>query len=93
MGQEVYNPPGVAGWPNGRAWINSTTIVARHKFVNEIALGNEGPLKFRSNLSASTTPEELGFALLGLMSIKGIKADDVGRMAASFLRQPQAQLG
>jgi uncharacterized protein (DUF1800 family) len=29
MGQSLYAPPSVAGWDWGRAWINSTTLLAR----------------------------------------------------------------
>lgn len=29
MGQEIYEPPNVAGWPGGRAWINTTTFFSR----------------------------------------------------------------
>ena len=29
MGQSLYAPPSVAGWEWGRAWINSTTLLAR----------------------------------------------------------------
>ena len=33
MGQSLYAPPSVAGWDWGRAWINSTTMLARANFV------------------------------------------------------------
>jgi hypothetical protein len=33
MGQSLYAPPSVAGWEWGRAWINSTTMVARANMV------------------------------------------------------------
>ncbi|WP_428388107.1 DUF1800 domain-containing protein [Mucisphaera sp.] len=29
MGQSVFDPPSVAGWPVGRAWINTSTLFAR----------------------------------------------------------------
>jgi len=29
MGQQVYSPPDVGGWPGNRSWINSTTYYAR----------------------------------------------------------------
>lgn len=34
MGQLLYFPPNVRGWVGGRNWINSTTLAARHQFVN-----------------------------------------------------------
>src|SRR5262249_49588794 len=33
MGQSLYAPPSVAGWEWGRAWINSTTLLARANLV------------------------------------------------------------
>jgi uncharacterized protein (DUF1800 family) len=33
MGQNLYAPPSVAGWEWGRAWINSTTMLARANLV------------------------------------------------------------
>jgi uncharacterized protein (DUF1800 family) len=29
MGQELYNPPHVGGWPSGRGWINPSTLLER----------------------------------------------------------------
>lgn len=29
MGQELFQPPNVAGWPGGRTWISSSTLFAR----------------------------------------------------------------
>lgn len=29
MGQELFNPPNVAGWPGGRTWINTATLYVR----------------------------------------------------------------
>jgi uncharacterized protein (DUF1800 family) len=33
MGQSLYAPPSVAGWEWGRAWINSTTMLARANLI------------------------------------------------------------
>jgi uncharacterized protein (DUF1800 family) len=33
MGQVLFDPPDVAGWPNNDAWISSNTIIARINFV------------------------------------------------------------
>jgi uncharacterized protein (DUF1800 family) len=34
MGQALFNPPNVAGWPAGTSWINSSTLLTRVNFVN-----------------------------------------------------------
>lgn len=33
MGQLLFYPPNVKGWPGGRAWINSSTLVARANLI------------------------------------------------------------
>jgi uncharacterized protein (DUF1800 family) len=38
MGQELLNPPNVAGWPGGRDWINTRTLLARVNFSSQITL-------------------------------------------------------
>jgi hypothetical protein len=41
MGQVLFEPPNVAGWPGGAAWLNSATIFARLNFLNAITGGAE----------------------------------------------------
>jgi uncharacterized protein (DUF1800 family) len=36
MGQTIFNPPNVAGWPGGRAWLNSGTWIERLNFANAV---------------------------------------------------------
>jgi uncharacterized protein (DUF1800 family) len=33
MGQSLFDPPDVGGWPNNEAWISSSTVVERVNFV------------------------------------------------------------
>jgi uncharacterized protein (DUF1800 family) len=49
LGQDVFDPPNVKGWPGGEAWINSATLLGRKQFLARIgqdagrgALGNGG---------------------------------------------------
>jgi uncharacterized protein (DUF1800 family) len=39
MGQELFAPPNVKGWPGGKAWLNTATLLARHNFAQALALG------------------------------------------------------
>lgn len=41
MGQELFNPFDVSGWPEGAEWINSSTLLNRLNFVNAVAKGNK----------------------------------------------------
>lgn len=43
MGQDILNPPNVAGWPGGRAWINPSTLLARFNFANRLSSARGQP--------------------------------------------------
>ena len=36
MGQVLFDPPDVGGWPNNEAWISSNSVVARVNFVGAV---------------------------------------------------------
>jgi uncharacterized protein (DUF1800 family) len=36
MGQMLFDPPDVGGWPNNDAWISSNTVIARINFANAV---------------------------------------------------------
>jgi uncharacterized protein (DUF1800 family) len=35
MGQNLFAPPNVRGWPGGEAWINTQTLLARKQFLEQ----------------------------------------------------------
>src|SRR5262249_25856374 len=37
MGQPLFAPPNVKGWPGGKNWLNTSTVLARHNFALDIA--------------------------------------------------------
>jgi hypothetical protein len=39
MGQDLFYPPNVGGWNEGRAWLGSRTIIARANFAATLAQG------------------------------------------------------
>jgi hypothetical protein len=39
MGQELFAPPNVKGWPGGKAWLNTSTVLARNNFAEQVASG------------------------------------------------------
>ncbi len=60
LGQEIFNPPNVAGWPGYRAWLNESTLTARWKFCGSVAyfLSTKEPLRENlRNLAISLTNE------------------------------------
>ncbi len=39
MGQEVFNPPNVAGWPGGKSWVNTSTMFIRQNLATYLITG------------------------------------------------------
>lgn len=74
MGQNLFSPPNVRGWPGGDAWINTHTLLARKQFL-ERALGGTPSGKS----SADATMEE---SMPGSM-----KAEDAPRRRLQMLEQ------
>lgn len=46
MGQVLFHPPNVAGWPGQAAWIDSSTLFARINFANLITSTRATSLRF-----------------------------------------------
>ncbi len=42
MGQNLFSPPNVRGWPGGEAWINTQTLLARKQFLERGLSGRSG---------------------------------------------------
>jgi len=36
LGEDLFSPPNVKGWPGGDAWINSSTLLARKQFTERL---------------------------------------------------------
>lgn len=68
LGQNLFAPPNVKGWPGGEAWINSSTLLARKQFLARV---------FRDDdpRTAMTAPER--------MNMKGAGAVDNARERAA----------
>ncbi len=41
LGQDLFAPPNVKGWPGGDAWISSTTLLVRRQMVERLFRTNE----------------------------------------------------
>ncbi|PTT02391.1 DUF1800 domain-containing protein [Pedobacter sp. HMWF019] len=52
LGQYLFNPPNVAGWPGGRSWIDSSSLMLRMKIPSLVL--NDGLIDF----NAKADPEE-----------------------------------
>lgn len=45
LGQDLFSPPNVRGWPGGEAWINSTTLLARRQFLERLFRVDESRMR------------------------------------------------
>jgi uncharacterized protein (DUF1800 family) len=54
LGQNLFSPPNVKGWPGGEAWINSTTLLARKQFLDRVFRSEA--VRPMSTMAANTTP-------------------------------------
>jgi uncharacterized protein (DUF1800 family) len=41
LGQDLFYPPNVGGWPGGRAWLSTRSIIGRHNLAMALVGGNE----------------------------------------------------
>jgi uncharacterized protein (DUF1800 family) len=40
MGQHLFAPPNVKGWPGGPSWLNTSTVLQRDNFAGAVAMGS-----------------------------------------------------
>jgi uncharacterized protein (DUF1800 family) len=63
MGQALYEPPNVAGWPLGANWFSTSTMLARSNFAATLASSQKGFLAANLQPGASS-PQALMAAML-----------------------------
>ncbi len=48
LGQDLFNPPNVGGWPGGRSWLSARSLIARANFVTALidgrGVGRDAPV-------------------------------------------------
>lgn len=64
MGQDLFDPPNVAGWPGGAAWLNSNSWLQRVNFVNGIATRRKGDAGSFFTLADNLPPRQQGDQLM-----------------------------
>ena len=55
MGENLFSPPNVKGWPGGDVWINTTTLLARKQFVDRIMRADDA-----MSMAAASARTEVG---------------------------------
>ena len=60
LGQDLFNPPNVGGWPEGRAWLTSRSIIGRTRFATALVEGR--PIGLAAPIDASAIATTQGRA-------------------------------
>ena len=79
MGQVLFEPPNVAGWPGGPSWLNSTTVFARLNYLNQVTGGAPAPRTNARNAPPpvpAATGVELGTPAAALAHYLPLIVDD-----------------
>jgi uncharacterized protein (DUF1800 family) len=58
MGQDLFYPPNVGGWTEGRSWLSTRTLIARANFASALADGALWRSPAEVDLSAGLPPGE-----------------------------------
>jgi uncharacterized protein (DUF1800 family) len=62
MGQSLFAPPNVKGWPGGGSWLNTSTVLERHNFAGALALGTLWTYPLAAPTAAAAVPRLLAEA-------------------------------
>ena len=60
MGQNLFAPPNVKGWPGGDAWINSNTLLARKQFLDRVVRMDGASAPMMAMTAGPTAPARAG---------------------------------
>jgi uncharacterized protein (DUF1800 family) len=94
LGQEILNPPNVAGWPGGSYWINPSTLLTRFNFAARLSTargqpGDGGEIKPADLLGTSTIDDASNVVDRVLAMASGLELSPAGRQAlVDYVQSP-----
>jgi hypothetical protein len=71
IGQELFAPPNVKGWPGGRYWLNTSTVLERDNFAEALATGklwNDLPFGQDAVRNSFSAPAQPSYGPVGSVS-------------------------
>jgi uncharacterized protein (DUF1800 family) len=89
MGQDLFYPPNVGGWNEGRAWLNSGAIVARANFATALVSGQltlqHSDLGLAGLVEKNTEKPDMAHAIQWLAELLfgGLPPDTIVKIAES----------
>jgi hypothetical protein len=51
MGQNLFSPPNVKGWPGQDTWINSSTLLARKQFLDRLFRADDAGTRMQASVA------------------------------------------
>src|SRR5439155_3728924 len=89
MGQMLFAPPNVAGWPGGLSWISAGTLLARYGYARDVGAGRGRDPKFDPTplLAGASTTADVVQRTLTLLGPLHPPASVVSRLDA-YLNDP-----
>lgn len=70
LGQDIFGPPNVKGWPGGEYWINSQTLLARKQIVERLFRAEEMPVAGAVSMRPTDDGERRRRAMQALMAMR-----------------------
>jgi uncharacterized protein (DUF1800 family) len=62
MGQNLFSPPNVKGWPGGETWINASTLLARKQFLDRLFRADDATGRMQSSvrpMAVAAVPKQI----------------------------------
>ncbi len=93
MGQNLFSPPNVKGWPGQETWINASSLLARKQFLERLFRGDEGAYRMaaapRDDVMTAAVPRqalqlEAGIDPDKARQIRFMRAMDRGMQSVHF---------
>lgn len=83
MGQSLFAPPNVKGWPAGKAWLNTSTVLARNNFAQGLVMGKGYRLREELfSIDKKRTPEKIVDDLLFELVQNDVREDARAKLLA-----------
>lgn len=99
LGQILFNPPNVAGWPGGRIWIDNSTLLTRLSLPSVFFQNTEITMRVKDELEATQAEGKLSRRLVGTLDTqsllglaKGVRPAEQFQQLANYLLATPARV-
>jgi len=95
LGQDLFNPPNVKGWPGGKSWIDTNTLLIRKEFLARLTRGKEMlrlDKRIFQNHQIADSPESAAAKILLPTEVYLIPARSFDATLRTLLQHPLYQL-